>query len=405
MLPARLEDLAQFVLVGRDKLAMVRASIRAMNKLNVAVEVQKQKLEEAQMLGEMVLEAETRIGEIGLTIPKATGHQEKRGNQYTSGEIDSAVDFSTSNKSQTKKDLTEATGFSQKEMERFQTLAENRELIEQAKQEARQKNTIATRESVLKKARDKKKKQKKEQIVKQRQVIKADEVTIDQLTFECKTGDVWRLGRHTLVCGDAYDYEMPEVDACITDPPYGINYNPEYTCNTTPTQHKRIIGDDRPFNPEPFLHYKNLCLFGANYFSPLLPVGGWIVWDKRVTEAADAMLGSPFELAWFKSINTTRTSIMIRVMHGGAINADSLSGNGDDRYHPTQKPVLLMADVIQALTKEGNIVFDPFCGSGSTLIACQRTNRTCIAYEISPDYCSVILQRFYQLTGIQPCQE
>ena len=405
MLPARLEDLAQFVLVGRDKLAMVRAGIKALDKLNVAEGVRQQKLEEAQMLSDMVLEAETRIGDIMLDMPKNAGQQGFQGNQYKSGEFLSAEEFTTNSASNSKQQITQQLGFNRMQVERFQTLAQNKDLVEQVKQEARQKNTIATRESVLKKARDKKKKQKKERIVKQRQEIQADEVTIDHITFECKTGDVWRLGRHTLVCGDAYDYEMPEVDACITDPPYGINYNPEYTCNTTPTQHQRIIGDDRPFNPEPFLHYKNLCLFGANYFSPLLPVGGWIVWDKRVTEAADAMLGSPFELAWFKSINTTRTSIMIRVMHGGAVNADSLSGNGDDRYHPTQKPVLLMADVIQALTKEGNIVFDPFCGSGSTLIACQRTNRTCIAYEISPDYCSVILQRFYQLTGIQPCQE
>ena len=68
-LPANLEDLAQFVLVGRDKLNMVRAGIRALDKLDVAEGVRKQKREEAQMLAEALLDAEVRIGEILEKMP------------------------------------------------------------------------------------------------------------------------------------------------------------------------------------------------------------------------------------------------------------------------------------------------------------------------------------------------
>ena len=77
-LPSKLEDLAQFVLIGRDKLAMVRAGIKALDKLDMAQEVREQKKDEAQMLAEALMDAEVRIGEILLAMPKASG----KNNQY-----------------------------------------------------------------------------------------------------------------------------------------------------------------------------------------------------------------------------------------------------------------------------------------------------------------------------------
>ena len=72
-LPSNLEDLSKFILVGREKLNSVRASIRAIDKLKLAEEVREQKKEEAQMLGEALLDAEVRIGDLLKTIPKAQG--------------------------------------------------------------------------------------------------------------------------------------------------------------------------------------------------------------------------------------------------------------------------------------------------------------------------------------------
>ena len=84
-LPIKLEDLAQFVLIGREQLTAVRAGIRALDKLDVAEGVRKQKKEEAQMLAEALLDAEVRIGEILAAMPSGKGKHENRGNQYQSG--------------------------------------------------------------------------------------------------------------------------------------------------------------------------------------------------------------------------------------------------------------------------------------------------------------------------------
>ena len=72
-LPNTLEDLSEFVLIGREKLVAVRANIRAIEKLELAEDVRNQKQKEAQMLGEALLDAETRIGELLKLIPKAQG--------------------------------------------------------------------------------------------------------------------------------------------------------------------------------------------------------------------------------------------------------------------------------------------------------------------------------------------
>ena len=149
-LPVKLEDLAKFVLVGREKLTAVRALIKAMDRIEMAAGVREQKIEEAQMLAEALLDAEARIGELAIEIPKATGHQAKRGNQYKSGESSTAATFST-----TKQDIIEDLGFNKFQIQRFQTLAANKDIIEEAKAEARANDDIVNRTMVLKAIKEK----------------------------------------------------------------------------------------------------------------------------------------------------------------------------------------------------------------------------------------------------------
>lgn len=140
-LPARMEDLAQFVLIGTEQLTAVRAAIRALDKLNVASDVYHQKLQEAQDLGEAVLDAKVKVGELALAAPKATGHQENRGNQYMtreSGESQPDLTFSTSGKSEIHKSI----GVSKQTIADWQQLAQHPELVEEAKQQARQSGEI-----------------------------------------------------------------------------------------------------------------------------------------------------------------------------------------------------------------------------------------------------------------------
>ena len=404
-LPDTLNDLAKFVLVGRDQLAMVRAGIKALDKLDVAEGVRKQKREEAQMLAEALLDAEVKIGEILKAMPKATGTN----NQYVQKvKIDSTVNFHSVK--QTKQEAIKSLGFNPKQVSRFQTLADNKAIVEQIKQEAREADDLPTRTAVLNTVKAKEKEAKLIRMYEKqdREVFEANEkVQVPKKLFSVHPGQIWKLGRHTLVCGSIYDAGYVDADAIITDPPYGIDYTPDWRkWNGQESDFNKIQGDAEEFDPRPFFDYDNILLFGANYFTRHLPMsGGWLCWDKRTKEELDDMIGSPFELAWFKSKHTKKNAIMLRILHGGVINADSHFGNNEKRLHPTQKPIILFEQIIERLTAINDTVLDPFCGSGTTLMACERTGRTCIAYEIEPQYCEVILSRFYSLTNIMPCQE
>ena len=146
-LPANIEDLSRFVLVGREKLVAVRAEIRAIDKVGLAKSVREQKLKEAQAISEAVLDAEVRIGELMRNVPKATP------NNNPFHENDTAVDFV-----KPKSSVIRKTGFTPKQAERFQQLASHPEIVEQAKAEARENDDIVSRSLVLKKIKEKKRK-------------------------------------------------------------------------------------------------------------------------------------------------------------------------------------------------------------------------------------------------------
>lgn len=140
-LPDNLKDLSAFVLVGREKLTAVRAEIRAIEKLELAEEVRQQKREEARMLGEALLDAEVRIGELTKRIPKGSGRPEKIRN--------TDVTNFQENQSQTKEEILADMGFGKMQVSRYETLAENKDLVEQVKAEARETGEIPTRGKVL----------------------------------------------------------------------------------------------------------------------------------------------------------------------------------------------------------------------------------------------------------------
>lgn len=152
-LPAKLEDLTRFVLIGREKLTAVRAEIRAIDKLDLAKEVREQKRDEAQMLAEALLDAEAKIGEILREIPKATG-----GRPFHT--VDTAVDSKPESKKETIKEL----GFTQKQAERFEILAEYKDVIEQVKAEAKENDDLPTRAEVLKRIAERKREEHKKSL-------------------------------------------------------------------------------------------------------------------------------------------------------------------------------------------------------------------------------------------------
>jgi len=146
-LPQTLDELARFVLIGREKLTSVRAEIRAIDKLELAQEVRDQKREEAQLLSGALLDAEARLGDLLKEIPAAQGQRTDRTEHLRSG-AEKLVP------PKTKAEIITGLGFSGDQAQRFETLAENRDLIEQVKQESRENDDIPTRSRVLDLARE-----------------------------------------------------------------------------------------------------------------------------------------------------------------------------------------------------------------------------------------------------------
>lgn len=234
-----------------------------------------------------------------------------------------------------------------------------------------------------------------------------DEVPDDaDVETRVKKGDVWQLGRHRVMCGDStvitdVDKLMDgkKTDMVFTDPPYGMNLDTDYsklpsTKEEGNKKFDRIIGDDKPFDPRFILSTFDDCseviMFGADYYATHLPVGSWFVWDKRCDEKFDRMIGSGFELAWSKTKHKREIARFNNTLFSGESEARN-------KVHPTQKPVKMIEWFFERL--KGNCVVDLFLGSGSTLIACEKTGRTCYGMELSEKYCDVILKRWEDFTG------
>ncbi len=199
----------------------------------------------------------------------------------------------------------------------------------------------------------------------------------------------------TLYQGDCLDVlktlDAGSIDAVVTDPPYGINFDTDYRRFTGGVSNKRfahakVANDDRPFDPSPFLSFAPIVvMFGANNFSDRLPKGSWLIWDKR--QGTKPLMTSDGEAAWCSKGHGVY--IFNHVWDG------FLRGNeqGIERVHPTQKPISLMSWVLEKYTKPGDTILDPFMGSGTTGVACVKTGRNFIGCEIDPGYFKIAERR------------
>jgi len=201
------------------------------------------------------------------------------------------------------------------------------------------------------------------------------------------------IGNATLYLGDCLEIlpTLPKVDAVVTDPPYGIGWVHSgigYLKNgrMLGTKHggEIVVGDDKPFDPTPFLGLADDLLFwGANNFADRLPAWtGWIVWDKGI---APGLSFSDFEMAW---TNRPLKAVMWRQQWCGF----NREGERAPREHPTQKPVGIMTNCV-GLFGDAETVLDPFMGSGTTGVACMNLGRKFIGIEIEPKYFEIACER------------
>jgi site-specific DNA-methyltransferase (adenine-specific) len=175
----------------------------------------------------------------------------------------------------------------------------------------------------------------------------------------------------------------------LTDPPYGIDYKPDTNKNRGGQFTERVHRDDEPFDPSPLIAYRAI-IWGSNNFASRLPdSGGWIVWDK-VTRNGINLPRADCELAWS---NVSSTPRVFRHMWAGAFR-DSERGSA---LHSSQKPVALMRWILDKWTKPGDLVFDPYMGSGPVARACLDLGRRYIGVEIVEEYCQAAVDRLGQL--------
>ena len=200
--------------------------------------------------------------------------------------------------------------------------------------------------------------------------------------------------------------ELPDkcIDLVLTDPPYGINADKGvggFGSSKTDRHYEDNWDSKRPSKEvfdEIIRISKNAIIFGGQFFADLLPVNGhWIVWDKKGSIVFDNPFGD-CELAW---TNLPKKSVKkYTIIQQGFVSKEKT------RWHPTQKPVELFADIIldylvdTRIEKDDplppKIVLDPFLGSGTTAVAAKQLGRNYIGIEISEKYCKIAQDRLRQ---------
>lgn len=231
-----------------------------------------------------------------------------------------------------------------------------------------------------------------------------------------KTGDVWTLGRHRLVCGDSIKAETYEIlmqgkkaNLVVTDPPYNVNYEGSAgkikNDNMAAEKFYQFLLDaftnmEKVMAEDASIYVFHADTEGLNFRRAFSDAGfylsGCCIWKKP-----SLVLGrSPYQwqhepvlYGWKKNGKhqwySDRKQTTIWEFEKPRKNAD----------HPTMKPIPLLAYPIINSSMSNTLILDPFGGSGSTLIACEQTDRSCCTIELDEKYCDVIVKRYVELKG------
>ena len=254
-----------------------------------------------------------------------------------------------------------------------------------------------------------------------------------------RAGDLWLCGKHRVLCGDATSAEdvarllsERKPILMVTDPPYGIELDSEWrdraglnSCGPAEASYMKhrteghtettISGDTRADWSEAFELVPSLQVayvwhaskFTREVLDGLLRIGfvhhQQIIWDKGRTVLTRTLYWFQHEPAWF--VRKVNAPWYGKAGENSTIWASPspkfiMGGSDETKFdHPTQKPVELMRRPILNHLKRGELVYDPFLGSGTTLAAAELTERICLGIELDPKYVDVIVQRWQTLAG------
>lgn len=236
-----------------------------------------------------------------------------------------------------------------------------------------------------------------------------------------KPGDVWLLGDHKLLCGDSTREDPVKLlmgsdraDMVFTDPPYGVSYKGsgnaksiagDISQTAIPLSFKQAI--EFATEPNARLYFcggsNNVSMYYSLFDAYLRSAPTIIIWDKGQIVLRRNNYHSQYEVIfygwrgkgggpefWFGGRKQDEASDIWQIKRD----------NGKDYVHPTQKPTALAERAMYNSSPAGGMVYEPFSGSGSTLIAAQRTGRICRAIELDPVYVDVAVLRWQAFTGM-----
>lgn len=242
-----------------------------------------------------------------------------------------------------------------------------------------------------------------------------------------KEGDIYRLGDHLLLCGDARNPKLihgflnkDKINLILTDPPYGVAYVEGKKDFTQMKGDHRKIANDHIQSEYEYRNFTREWMEACK--SNMATKNTFYIFncDKMLFSLREGIRDCGYHftqiLIWAKSnavIGRMDYLPQHELIAYGWLGKHAFLKSKDksilvypkpskSRLHPTMKPIGLLRRLILNSSGIDDVIYDPFGGSGSTLIACQQTRRKCRMVEIDPLYCEVILRRFEDLTGIIP---
>ena len=251
-----------------------------------------------------------------------------------------------------------------------------------------------------------------------------EEITISE-NPTTKKGDIWLLGKHRLLCGDCTDLENykkltqnKKIDMLLTDPPYGVDYEEKRETmnkragNPEGVKHKHIENDTnknyRQFFADflsiiDFAQYNNVYCFLSNqelhnlrlaFDDSSIKFGDYLIWKKNYAVMTRKDYNAAFEFIVYGWKGTHK-------FYGPTTATTILEFNRPQKadLHSTMKPINLLEELLSHGSKRNMLIYEPFAGSGSTLIAAENKGRVCYAMELEEKYCDVIIERWQKLTG------
>jgi len=245
-----------------------------------------------------------------------------------------------------------------------------------------------------------------------------DEVPEPPAEAECyvKPGDLWGLGGHRLLCGDST--KADDVDRLlggakpslmVTDPPYGVEYDPEWRVTSGLNERGRtgkVTNDDRADWSETYRLFPGDVAYiwhadrtavevGASVLASGFLIRSRIIWAKQRFVLTRGHYHPQHETCWY-AVRDGGTAGWVGDHSQSTLWQVSDRNEDSDTNHGTQKPVELMA---RAIRNHSGEVYEPFSGSGTTLVAAEQLGRRCYAIEIEPRYVQVAIERWQKFTG------